>query len=159
MQSSASSTLRVAGSLLKLIQALPADESQSLLQVLAAKTDQQPCSPEEQALTQEIFEDLKTSLLAGAESYKKVASQSKPDRGFIDGCYDLCHSGHFNAIRQGAATVHTLVIGPNSDEEILAAKGPTVLNGQERAEILQAVKWGDEVTPNTPYEVTESVLD
>ena len=71
----------------------------------------------------------------------------------------MCHSGHFNAIRQGAATVHTLVIGPNSDEEIAIAKGPTVLNGQERAEILQAVKWGDEVTPNTPYEVTESVLD
>ena len=55
--------------------------------------------------------------------------------------------------------MHTLVIGPNSDEEILAAKGPTVLNGNERAEILRAVKWGDEVAPDTPYEVTEEVLD
>ena len=51
------------------------------------------------------------------------------------------------------------MIGPNSDEEILSAKGPTVLNGSERAEILRAVKWGDEVAPDTPYEVTETVLD
>lgn len=55
--------------------------------------------------------------------------------------------------------MHTLVIGPNSDEEILHAKGPTVLNGPERAEILRAIKWGDEVAPDTPYEVTETVLD
>lgn len=34
-----------------------------------------------------------------------------------------------------------------------------MLNGTERAEILRAVKWGDEVAPNTPYEVTEEVLD
>ena len=71
----------------------------------------------------------------------------------------MCHSGHFNAIRQAANQVHTLVIGPNSDEEILHAKGPTVLNGPERAEILRAIKWGDEVAPDTPYEVTETVLD
>lgn len=55
--------------------------------------------------------------------------------------------------------MHTLVIGPNSDEDILAAKGPTVLKQDERAEILRAVKWGDEVAPNTPYVVTEEVLD
>ena len=33
------------------------------------------------------------------------------------------------------------------------------MNGLERAEILRAIKWGDEVAPNTPYEVTETVLD
>ena len=55
--------------------------------------------------------------------------------------------------------VHTLVIGPNSDEEIQAIKGPTILNGWERAEILRAVKWGDEVIADTPYEVTEPILD
>ena len=38
-------------------------------------------------------------------------------------------------------------------------KGPTVLNGEERADILRAIKWGDIVVPDTPYEVTTSVLD
>ena len=55
--------------------------------------------------------------------------------------------------------MHTLVIGPNSDEEIRNCKGPTILNGDERAEILRAVKWGDEVIADTPYCVTEAVLD
>lgn len=81
------------------------------------------------------------------------------DRGYIDGAYDLVHSGHFNAIRQGSLAVHTLVVGPNADEDIMKFKGPTILTGQERAEIIRAVKWGDVVIPDTPYEVTEEILD
>jgi len=38
-------------------------------------------------------------------------------------------------------------------------KGPTILNSAERAEILRAVKWGDEVIPDAPYEPTEEILD
>lgn len=41
----------------------------------------------------------------------------------------------------------------------MAAKGPTILSGAERKEILEAVKWGDQVIPDTPYEVTEPILD
>jgi len=69
----------------------------------------------------------------------------------VDGCFDLSHSGHFNAIRQASNATHTLIIGPNSDEEILRFKGPTIYNGAERTEIMQALKWGDEVAPDTPY--------
>ena len=83
----------------------------------------------------------------------------KADRGYFDGCFDLCHSGHFNAIRQAASTCHTLLIGPNSDEEVAAHKGPTILNGQERAFIVQSIKWGDIVVPDTPYECTTGFLD
>jgi len=55
--------------------------------------------------------------------------------------------------------VNTLLIGPNSDEEILRYKGPTIMNGQERAEIVRAIKWGDVVVPDTPYECTTDLLD
>ena len=54
---------------------------------------------------------------------------------------------------------HTLILGINSDEEILRYKGPTILNGTERTEVMRALKWGDEVVPDTPYECTERVLD
>ena len=94
-----------------------------------------------------------TASLANQEKTSQI-SENKVDRGYIDGCYDLCHSGHFNAIRQGSMCVNTLVIGPNSDAEITEVKGPTILNGDERADILRAVKWGDVVVPDTPYEVT-----
>lgn len=86
-------------------------------------------------------------------------SENKADRGYVDGCYDLCHSGHFNAIRQASLKVHTLVVGPNSDQEVLDHKGPTILTGSERADIIKAVRWGDIVAEDTPYEATEAFLD
>lgn len=55
--------------------------------------------------------------------------------------------------------MHTLVIGPNSDAEIEMNKGPTIMNGKERAEIVRALKWGDEVAPDTPYQPSEALLD
>ena len=81
------------------------------------------------------------------------------DRGYLDGCFDLVHSGHFNAMRQASNVVHTLVLGPNSDEEIEAFKGPTILTSEERVAILKAVKWGDEVAADTPYECSTALLD
>jgi len=89
----------------------------------------------------------------------KVGSQVKIDRGYTDGCFDLAHSGHFNAIRQAANTIDTLVIGVNGDADILRFKGPTILNEEERTEVIRAVKWGNEVARNTPYDPSEALLD
>jgi len=38
-------------------------------------------------------------------------------------------------------------------------KGPTVLSGKERAAIIGACKWVDEVEPDTEYTVSEETLD
>ena len=62
MQSDTQSSLRIAGNLLKLIQAKPAVESQSLLQVLVAKGTQEPATAEEQATIQQLFADLEAGL-------------------------------------------------------------------------------------------------
>ena len=47
----------------------------------------------------------------------------KPVRGYIDGCFDVMHSGHFNAIRQAKALCDVLVVGVHTDAEILKHKG------------------------------------
>lgn len=47
----------------------------------------------------------------------------------------------------------------NSDAEILRNKGPTVLNCKERADILRACKWVDEVYEDTEYTVSIKTLD
>ena len=65
----------------------------------------------------------------------------KESRAYIDGAFDLVHSGHFNAIRQAYALCDELVIGANSDEDIEVVKGPTVFNVHERTLILKACKW------------------
>lgn len=58
-------------------------------------------------------------------------------RIFVDGCFDLPHSGHYNAIRQAKELGDFLVVGVNSDADILATKGPSILNQKERAEIIR----------------------
>lgn len=45
----------------------------------------------------------------------------------------------------------TVVAGINSDEDLLLNKGPTIMSGQERAEILRHCKFVDEVKPDTQY--------
>lgn len=69
------------------------------------------------------------------------------------------HCGHFNAIRQASYLTPWLVVGPNSDDEVIKVKGPTVLTGEERANICRAIKWTDEVCPDTPYVVSPKFLD
>lgn len=88
-----------------------------------------------------------------------ASPKKNPVRIYIDGAFDLIHSGHYNAIRQAKQLGDKLVVGVNSDEEILKNKGPPVLTCKERAEILRACKWADEVIENTEYTVTIDTLD
>ena len=83
----------------------------------------------------------------------------KPVRIYIDGCFDLIHSGHYNAIRQAKALGDVLVCGVNSDADILINKGPTILNCKERADIIRSCKWVDEVYEDTEYTVSIETLD
>ena len=88
-----------------------------------------------------------------------LKSKREPVRIYVDGCFDLIHSGHYNAIRQAKALGDILVVGVNSDAEILKNKGPSVLNCKERADIIRACKWVDEVYEDTEYCVSIDVLD
>jgi ethanolamine-phosphate cytidylyltransferase len=82
-----------------------------------------------------------------------------PDRIYMDGCFDLMHSGHFNAIRQAKALGKTLVVGVHSDAEIARNKGPPVMNEQERYALARSCKWVDEVIEDAPYSPTITLLD
>ena len=90
---------------------------------------------------------------------RELGPVKEPVRIYIDGCFDLLHSGHYNAIRQASLLGDQLIVGVNSDEEIMKNKGPTVLNCDERSEILAACKWVDEIHKDTEYTVTVEVLD
>ncbi|KAG0070808.1 Ethanolamine-phosphate cytidylyltransferase [Linnemannia elongata] len=79
------------------------------------------------------------------------ADKRKPVRIWVDGCFDLMHFGHFNALRQAKAMGDYLVVGVHSDAEIEHHKGPTVMKEDERYAAVAACKWVDEVVPNAPY--------
>lgn len=46
-----------------------------------------------------------------------------------------------------------------SDDAVLSAKGPTILNCEERLRIIRACKWAKTVVMNDDYFVTEKTLD
>ena len=52
----------------------------------------------------------------------------------------------------------SLVVGVNSDSDLLKNKGPTVMNVQERSEILKHCKFVDKVVADTPYTPTVELL-
>ncbi len=72
-------------------------------------------------------------------------SAKKPVRVWTDGCFDMMHYGHANALRQVMFQIDLanywkqakqlgdyLVVGVHSDAEIIKNKGPPVMNEEER---------------------------
>ncbi|CAI2177311.1 13007_t:CDS:2, partial [Funneliformis geosporum] len=83
----------------------------------------------------------------------------KPIRVWVDGCFDMMHYGHANALRQAKAMGDYLVVGVHSDAEIEKHKGPTVMKEEERYAAVAACKWVDLVVPNAPYFTSLEVMD
>jgi ethanolamine-phosphate cytidylyltransferase len=77
--------------------------------------------------------------------------EGRKTRGYLDGCFDLMHSGHFNAIRQAKTLCDILVVGISSDAEIALNKASPVLKERERYELLKHIKWIDEIIYDVPY--------
>jgi ethanolamine-phosphate cytidylyltransferase len=119
----------------------------------------------------------------------------------MDGCFDLMHYGHANALRQARALGDQLVVGLVPDSEIRRCKGPPLMNEAERLEVrrrrgtllcvaaasgpldicpeprlpaslppctpphpaavqmVESVKWVDEVITGVPYDLTPAFLE
>ncbi|KYQ94250.1 phosphoethanolamine-cytidyltransferase [Tieghemostelium lacteum] len=88
-----------------------------------------------------------------------VKTEKKPIRVYVDGCFDLMHFGHANALRQAKELGDVLVVGVHTDEEITKNKGPPVMNEQERYKAVKACKWADEVAEGAPYTATVEFLE
>jgi ethanolamine-phosphate cytidylyltransferase len=67
--------------------------------------------------------EAKLKELLDVEQVKHQNGLSKPVRIYMDGCFDIMHSGHYNALRQAKQLGDILVVGIHSDEEILRNKG------------------------------------
>lgn len=89
----------------------------------------------------------------GLATEKGASSSSKPIRVYVDGCFDIMHSGHYNVLRQARQLGDVLIAGVHSEAEIRRNKGPPVMSDDERVKIVKACKWVDEVAFDTPYQV------
>ncbi len=72
---------------------------------------------------------------------------SKSKTVFTNGCFDILHVGHLNLLKYSKALGTTLIVGLNSDESVRRLKGPArpIRSQTERAEMLRALPWVDEV--------------
>ena len=84
-------------------------------------------------------------------------------RVYVDGCFDMMHSGHMNAVRQAKLIADSvgglLIVGVHTDVEIEKNKGPPVMHDAERLALVSAVKWVDELVFDTPYTMSLPFLD
>jgi ethanolamine-phosphate cytidylyltransferase len=93
-------------------------------------------------------------LEASARVLRSMRKKRKPVRVYMDGCFDLAHFGHANALRQAKACGDTLVVGLIPDSEVVRCKGPPVLREAERRAVIASVRWVDEIIENVPYDLT-----
>lgn len=89
---------------------------------------------------------LSVSVLAsynGAQLQLPIGIQwkrkKKPVRVYMDGCFDMMHYGHCNALRQARALGDQLVVGVVSDAEIIVNKGPPVTPLNERSYLSPSI--------------------
>jgi len=68
--------------------------------------------------------------------------------GYTTGVYDMFHIGHLNIIKKAKEQCEYLIVGVSTDELVRKSKGidPTI-PFEERAEIIAALKYVDEVVP------------
>lgn len=80
--------------------------------------------------------------------------------GYIDGCFDLAHVGHFRIIAQAGYLCNKLIVGVHSDAEIeLYKQAPPVVREAERYALIERIGGVDSILPGAPYEPSLEFLD
>ncbi|MEB3347746.1 adenylyltransferase/cytidyltransferase family protein [Aquimarina gracilis] len=67
--------------------------------------------------------------------------------GYTSGVYDLFHIGHLNLLKNAKSLCDKLIVGVTSDELVSYKNKKSVINHQERMEIVRSIKHVDVVIP------------
>ena len=67
--------------------------------------------------------------------------------GYTTGVYDMFHIGHLNIIRRAKEQCDYLVVGVTTDELAMGKNKKPIIPYEERAAIVEAIKYVDKVVP------------
>jgi len=81
---------------------------------------------------------------------------------FTNGCFDILHCGHLRVLQFARAVGDYVIVGLNSDDSVRELKGRDrpIIGQSERKEILEAVRFVDEVVifdEPTPLKLIELI--
>ena len=77
--------------------------------------------------------------------------------GYTTGVYDLFHIGHLNILKRAKEHCDYLIVGVSTDEVVESYKGKKpVIPFSERSEIVKAIRYVDEVIPQTSMDKMEA---
>ena len=77
--------------------------------------------------------------------------------GYTTGVFDLFHIGHLNILKRARLECDHLIVGITTDELCQATKNKKpFIPFQERMDLVEAIKYVDEVVPQTSYNKMES---
>lgn len=73
--------------------------------------------------------------------------------GYTTGVFDMLHIGHLNILRRAKLECDYLIVGITTDELSTNEKNKTpVIPFSERMELVESIKFVDEVVPQTSYD-------
>lgn len=77
--------------------------------------------------------------------------------GYTTGVFDLFHIGHLNVLKRAKLECDYLIVGVTSDELSASVKKKTpIIPFNERMEIVEHIKFVDEVVPQMNYDKMEA---
>ena len=77
--------------------------------------------------------------------------------GYTTGVFDLFHIGHLNILKRARLECDYLIVGITTDELAMSIKGEKpFIPFEERMEIVESIKFVDEVVPQTSYNKMEA---
>lgn len=72
--------------------------------------------------------------------------------GYTAGVYDMFHVGHLNVIMNAKQYCEHLIVAVSTDEVVWQNKHKKpIINFEDRARIVEAIRYVDEVVPQTDY--------
>lgn len=96
-----------------------------------------------------------TSIICAETVEVKDPASRHPIRVYADIVGDLMHMGHVEFFKQAKSQGDILVIGVLSDETVASYKRVPIMTMEERAAVIGACKYVDEVVLDPPLRLTE----